>query len=188
MKIIYFLIFILISLNAHAFGISPSSFEVRLQNNYGVEKEFTLINDDFETKEFEISSYGIDFINFTKFNLKIGPQSQENVKFLIGVPYETSEGIYEGRIYVNKIKPEEGGVNLDALLGIKVEVEVESNFTGDYFADSIKLNSGNEILQEDKYDFLDSMTENPEIILFYALTIVLCIICAFFIANRLFLS
>ncbi len=183
MKIIYFLIFILISFNAFAFGVSPSNFEVMLNNNEGIEKEFTLINDDYETKEFEIKSYGIDFINFTEFTFKIAPQSQENIKFSINVPYETNEGIYEGRIYINKIKHEEGGVNLDALLGIKIKVNVISNFTENYFAEGI--NSENKYLQNRNDNFLDEFTENPEIFVFYILIAVILFACIFVICRNI---
>ena len=164
MKIIYFLFFILLCNNVFAFGVSPSNFEINLHNDESVEKEFTLINDEFETREFEISSYGIELFNFTKFNLKIEPQSQENIKFLISVPYEAIKGEYEGRIYVKKIKPEEGGVNLDALLGIKIKVNVESSFV-----ETLKEINIDKTQVTKENNFLDKLKENPEILLFYAL-------------------
>ena len=177
MKIIYFFIFILLINNVYAFGVSPSSFEINLRNNESIEKEFTLINNEFETNEFEISSYGIEFLNFTKFNLKIEPDNHEDVKFLIDVPYETLQGNYEGRIYAKKIKPEEGGVNLGTLLGIKINANVESDFKEVHLKEFAASN------KVEKTENTNLKFTNPEIIAFYVLIalVLILVIWRFFV-------
>lgn len=176
MKIIYFFFFILFLNNVHGFGVSPGSFSIYINNGDEIEKEFFIYNNAIESRKYNISSKG--FFNFTDFILEIEGNSERELKFLINIPYETLEGKYSGRVYINEINEEEGGVNLDTLLGIKFNFNVKSNYTGfieNNFEQKLELK---EIQESNLEEFELEKEFGFEVVLFYILagiTIILCI-------------
>ncbi len=178
MKIIYFFFFILFLNNVYGFGVSPGSFFIELENGQEIEKEFFIYNNAEDIRTFNVSSYG--FFNFTDFILEIDENSEKEIKFLVRVPYETPEGMYSGRIYVKELNKDEGGVNLDALLGIKFEFLIKSNYTEEFedntFEQKLELkempeNPNNTIGIEEELGF--------EIILFYILIELIILMCLY---------
>lgn len=175
MKIICFFFFILFLSNVYGFGVSPGSFSVELGNGQEVEKEFFIYNNENELKKYNIT--GIGFFNFTDFILEIEENSEKEVKFLVTVPYKTLEGNYSGRIYVNELNEEEGGVNLDTLLGIRFEFLIKSNYTGfeeENFEQKLELKEAN-----NKNELENIALEEEfgiEIILFYVLVVLIILL------------
>ena len=169
MKIIYFFFFILILNNVYGFGVSPGKFNIEINNGEEIEKEFFIYNNENELKKFNISSSG--FFNFTDFILEVKENNEKEVKFLVKIPYETLEGNYVGMIYINELNKEEGGVNLDTLLGIKFEFFVNSDYTElneNKFEQKLEFK---EISQKDKLKTELEEEFGFEIILFYALIV-----------------
>ncbi len=182
MKITYFFFFILFLYNVYAFGISPGSFSIGLENGEETEKSFFIYNDEKDGNEFNISSYGVNFFNFSSFKTKIN--NEDEIKFLIRIPKETEEGNYEGRIYVNELNKENGGINLDTLLGIKFKFNIKSNYTKseESFEEEVET-------QENEEDKENSFLEDNSfaINLFYFLLILIILLCLYRIISR-FLS
>ncbi len=188
MKIIYFLFFILFINNVYGFGISPTVFDIELNNGETIEKEFFILNDK-EYKLFNVSSYGIDFFNFSNFYLEVDKGTEKEVKFLIKAPYDIISGNYEGRIYVKEIKNTEGGLSLEPLLGIKVNINVISNFSEDNERTNIYLKDDDQQIKDYlNYDsqIIDEATNKPEIFLFYSLIGLIFTIGFYFVLNKFF--
>ena len=182
MKLTYFFFIFLFLYNTYGFGISPGSFDIQLNNGEEIEKSFYIYNNKEETREFNISSYGINFFNFTDFNTKIKGNSEEEIKFLISIPTETEQDNYEGRIYVNELNKESGGINLDTLLGIKFNFNIKSNYTKS--EESFEGKFETEENEEDKENrFLEY--SGFAINLFYFLLILIIILCIYRMISRL---
>ena len=178
MKIIYFFFFILFLTNVYGFGVSPGSFSIDINNGEEAEKEFFVYNNEDELREYNIS--GVGFFNFTDFILEVDNNSEKEVKILVKVPYETLEGNYIGRIYVNEINKEEGGVNLDTLLGIKFEFFVKSDYTEKFEDSSFKRRLDfKEINQKDNLEETEYEEIGFEIILFYVLLCLIILMCIY---------
>ncbi len=166
MKIIYFFLFILFLSNAYGFGVSPGIFKIEIKNGEEMEKEFFIYNNEEIVKKFSINGDG--FFNFSDFIVEVDGNNEKEIKFKIRIPYETLEGDYAGRIYVNELNMEEGGINLDTLLGIKFEFSVNS----DYELKENKVEQKIEFKAENKDKVLETKIKEElglEIIFFYAL-------------------
>jgi len=183
-KLIYFLFFIFLISNVYGFGVSPSEFNINIENGKEVEREFFIFNDN-QVKFFNISSYGISFFNFSSFIVEIGENGKEEIRFLINVPFETENGSYDGRIYVKENRINEGGVNIDTLLGIKVNINVKSNYSLDNNIKEdllLKQEYNDEItffeeINKEDLNFLVYFKDNPELTLFYGLIILVLMLC-----------
>ena len=172
MKIIYFFFIFLFLPNVFGFGISPAKFDINLNNNDYIEKEFFILNDKDSTRKFNVSSYGFEYFNFTELILDIGGNSEKDVIFRINVPYETVSGNYEGRIYIKEILENNGGLNVDNLLGVKINLIVDS----DYLEESVKINTEQKN-NEKKSDFGIKENLEIEVILFYFLIVIIFVLC-----------
>ncbi|MEK6937069.1 MAG: hypothetical protein AABW58_03280 [Nanoarchaeota archaeon] len=181
MKITYFFFFLLFLYNVHGFGVSPGVFQVVINNDEELEKEFFIYNNEDELKRYNISGNG--FFNFTDFITEVNGNSEKEVKILINVPYETLEGNYLGRIYVNEINKEEGGVNLDTLLGIKFEFFVTSNYTEELEENSFRERLEFKEINKEELEFEIEEEFEFEIVLFYSL-IILVILLGFYIIYK----
>ncbi|MBI2672030.1 hypothetical protein HYX16_03800 [Candidatus Woesearchaeota archaeon] len=187
MKLIYFLFFIFLISNVYGFGVSPSEFNINLENGQELERQFFIFNDN-QIKLFNISSYEISFFNFSSFIVEIDENNQKEIKFLINVPFETENGSYSGRIYVKEDRISEGGINIDTLLGIKVNINVKSNYSLDNDEGNLKedlllkqedndeITFSEEINKED-LNYLVYFKDNPELILFCGLIILVLMLC-----------
>lgn len=171
MKIIYFFFFILIMPNIFGFGISPSKFEINLNNDDYAEKGFFILNDKETKSLFNVSSYGLEYFNFTELIIEVDGNSEREVRFMINVPYETVAGIYDGRIYVKEITERNGGVNLENLLGVKINLIVDSDYSETEINTEQKQILKNNFELEKKLEF--------EIILFYLLIMIIFILCLY---------
>ena len=181
MKIIYFFIFLFLLNNAYGFGISPAEFNLDLRNGEHAERSFYLFNDNNENKVFNISSYNAEFLNFSSFLVEINKKGEAEVYFLIDVPDYFKNGSYEGRIYIQEIEYFVSGINLNTLLGIKINLNVLNNDIRqeyvfekeDFKADgpSIENDIHNDIIfDEYPKEDLDSVILDRKILLFFALT------------------
>ena len=172
MKIIYFLFFLLFLPNVFGFGISLSKFDINLNNNDYIEMKFFILNDEENNRAFNISSYGFEYFNFTELILDIEGNSEKEFIFRINVPYETVSGNYEGRIYIKEILENNGGVNVDNLLGVKINLIIDS----DYSEKNVKINTEQKN-NEEKADFEIKENLGLEVILFYLLIAIVLVLC-----------
>ena len=182
MKIYFLFIFLLMS-NVYAFGVSPTNFNIELVNGETIEKEFFILNNNFETKLYNISNYNLEFFNFTSFIIEVDSNSEKEVKFQLNVPQEIVSNNFDGRIYVKEINTLEGGVNLDTLLGIKVNLDIKSDYI--LIEERLNFKQENNFVPRTKFEIIK--TNKPET-LFYVLigvVILLCLIKAFNL-NKLF--
>ena len=187
MKIIYFLIFILFINNVYAFGISPVNFDLNIKNGFQTEQEFFVVNNENTNKVINIST-DFEFVNFSNIILETEPNSEKNIKFLFQVPYETTEGEYEGRIYLKEIKDDEGGISLDTSLGIKITLNVESNYADTLNEKKEYVYSEQEFkeIPKEELNLLEYLKTNLEIVIFYSLIGLISLIALIRIFKNLF--
>lgn len=171
MKIIYFFFFILLVPGALGFGVSPAKIEANLKNSETIEKEFFILNNNHQDKIFNISSE-FQFLNFSSFIVNVDSNNEKEIKFLINIPYDVPSGEYEGRIYAREVLEDLNNLNLDPLLGVKVILDVDSN----YLEKEVKVNS-EEILNSEQKNMEFTKLVNPENIFYILIALVLILTC-----------
>jgi len=194
MRLCYFFIFLFFLNNVHAFGVSPAEFNFQLKNGDFIEKIFIIVNNENDDKLFNVSSNSL--LNFSSFLVEVEGSSKKEVEFSAAVPYETTAGNYEGRIYVNEIKDYGDGLNIVSLIGIKLSFNVLSDYL--YEADSEKQdvledNIHNDIVfdeitfdETDNSDF-DEIIKDRYVLLFFALvSFVIVLIFSFVVIKVIF--
>jgi hypothetical protein len=196
-KIVYFFISLFLLNNVYGFGVSPAEFDLNLRNGEVVERSFYVFNNKNENKIFNISSYDAEFLNFSSFLIEANKNSEKEVYFLVDVPAYLKNHSYKGRIYVGEIKDSISGVNLNTLLGIKINLNVLSDYIGvesffkseeDFKSD--EQDSENEIYNEiifdepDNSDF-DEIIKDRYVLLFFALVSIVIVLSFSFVLIKL---
>lgn len=183
----FFILFLLLSFNVLAIGVSPSGFEVAAKPGEIIEKDFYLYNTNNVDKNYQLIVEGYDWFSFFPSKLNIKANSKSKVKVILEVPNNVSMGVYVGNILF-KEETKDNGLYLVPGVKIPYNITVKGGFFGYSVEERARIYHSAAVFEQNIKEDVRKIEIKPEIVSFGVLFLVIIILLVFVLRRFLKLS